>query len=123
MVLDPRQKYKYFFDHWPKIYHVGVKRKTETMYKEFGIDDDVAASSSMANSQHSKKRKADNGDDDDDDFDIIAHQFGKNDIVQDKLERYLKALLLPVSTQEALSFDLIVWWMMQVPHLRYLRWL
>ena len=50
MVLDPRQKYKYFFDHWQRIYHAGVKRKTETMYKEFRIDDDVAASSSMRNS-------------------------------------------------------------------------
>ena len=110
IVLDPRQKYKYFFDHWPKIYHAGVKRKTETMYKEFCIDDNVAASSSIANSQHSKKRKADNGDDDDDDFDIIAHRFGRNNIVQDELERYLKASLLPVSTQEALSFNLIAWW-------------
>ena len=46
-------------------------------------------------------------DDDDDDFDIIAHRFGKNDIVQNEFERYLKAPPLPVSTQEVLSFDLI----------------
>ena len=63
-----------------------MKRKTETMYKEFHINDDAATSSSVANSRQSKKRKADNGDDDDDDFDIIAHRFGKNDIVQDELE-------------------------------------
>jgi len=106
MVLDPRQKYRYFFDHWQKIYHAGVKRKTKTMYKEFRTDGDVAASSSMTNSQQSKKRKVDN-DDDDDDFDMIAHRFGKNDIVQEELERYLKAPSLLVSTQESLSFDLI----------------
>ena len=109
MVLDPRQKYKYFFDHWQRIYHAEVKRKTETMYKEFRIDDDVAATSSMTDSQQSKKRKADD-DDDDDDFDIIVHRFGKNDLVQDELERYMKAPPLPVSSQEALSFDLIAWW-------------
>jgi hypothetical protein len=87
-----------------------VKRKTETMYKEFHIDD--ATSSSMRDSRPSKKRKVDNDDDDDDDdnFDIIAHRFEKYDIVQDELERYLKAPPLPVSTQEALSFDLIAWW-------------
>ena len=109
MVLDPRQKYKYFFDHWPRKYHAGVKRKTETMYKEFRIDDDAATSMSMVDSQQSKKRKADD-DDDDDDFDIIAHRFGKNNVVQDELEQYLKVPPLPVSTEEALSFDLIGWW-------------
>jgi hypothetical protein len=72
MVLDLRQKYKYFFDHWQRIYHAGVKRKTETMYKEFRIDDDVAALLSMSDFRRSKKRKVDN-DDDDDDYDIIAH--------------------------------------------------
>src|SRR5947207_1346553 len=107
MVLDPRQKYRYFFDHWPRKYHAGVKRKTETMYKEFRSDDDAATSSSMIESQQGKKRKAD---DDDDEFDIIAHRFGKSDVAQDELERYLKAPPLPVSTQEALSFDLIAWW-------------
>jgi hypothetical protein len=103
MVLDPRQTYKYLFDHWQRIYYAGVKKKTETMYKEFRIDNDVAASLSMANSRQSRKRKVDKSDDDDDDddnFDIIAHRFGKNDIVQDELERYLKAPTLPVSTQE-----------------------
>jgi len=59
MVLDPRQKYKYFFDHWQRIYYTGVKRKTETMYKEFCINDNVAASSSMADSRQSKRRKED----------------------------------------------------------------
>ena len=110
MVLDPRQKYKYFFDHWQRIYHAGVRRKTETMYKEFRIDDDAATSSSIVDSRQSKKRKVNSDDNDNDDFDIIAHRFGKNDIVQDELERYLKAPPLPVSTQEALSFDLIAWW-------------
>ena len=68
MVLDPRQKYKYFFQHWQKKHHAGVKRKTETMYKEFRIDNNVAA---IHDSQQSNKRKAE-----DDDFDIIAHRFG-----------------------------------------------
>jgi len=85
MVLDPRQKYKYFFDNWDKKHHAGMKRKTEIMYKEFHIDDDVTASSSMVDSQQSKKRKADDNDDDDF-FDIIAHRFGKNEIVQNELE-------------------------------------
>src|SRR5436190_16877886 len=70
MVLNPRQKYKYFFDHWERKYHAGVKKKTKAMYKEFQIDSDVAASSSIVNSQQSKKRKAD---DENDYFDIIAH--------------------------------------------------
>src|SRR5437667_3662088 len=107
MVLDPRQKYKYFFDHWERKYYAGVKKKTETMYKEFRIDSDVAASLSTVDSRQSKKRKAD---DDDDYFDIIAHRFGKSEVVEDELERYLKAPPLAVSTQEALSFDLIAWW-------------
>src|SRR5579859_1375816 len=51
MVLDPRQKYKYFFDNWDKKHHAGMKRKTETMYKEFRIDNNGAASSSMLDSQ------------------------------------------------------------------------
>src|SRR6266480_6583463 len=64
MVLDPRQKYKYFFHHWNKKHHHGVKRKTEAMYKEFRVDDDAGTSSSTVDSQQSnKKRKVD------DDFD------------------------------------------------------
>ena len=51
MVLDPRQKYKYFFDNWDKKHHAGMKRKTEMMYKEFRIDNNGAASSSMLDSQ------------------------------------------------------------------------
>ena len=42
------------------------------------------------------------------DFDIIAYRFGRNEVGQDELERYLKASSLAVSTQEDnLSFDLI----------------
>ena len=62
---------------------------------------------STVDSRQSKKRKAD---DDDDYFYIIAHRFGKSEVVQDELERYLKAPPPAVSTQEALSFDLIAWW-------------
>jgi len=108
IVLGPRQKYRYFFDNWQRKHHAGVKSKTETMYKEFRIDDDAATSSSMVDSGQSKKRKADG---DDDDFDIIAHRFGKDEVIQDELERYLKSPQLSVSTKEAnLSFDLIAWW-------------
>ena len=86
-----------------------MKKKTETMYKEFRIDNDMAASSSMRDSQQSRKRRME--DEDEDDFDIIAHRFGKNEVVQDELEQYLKAVPLVTSNQEAdLSFDLIAWW-------------
>ena len=106
MVLDPRQKYKYFFQHWQKKHHAGVKRKTETMYKEFRIDNNVAVLLSTRDSQQSNKRKAD-----DDDFDIIAHRFGKDEVVQDELERYLNSPKVTLPTQEDnLSFDLIAWW-------------
>ena len=44
MVLDPRQKYRYFFDNWERKYHAGIKKKIETMYKEFYIDDNAATS-------------------------------------------------------------------------------
>ena len=57
---------------------------------------------STVDSRQSKKRKAD---DDDDYFDIIAHRFGKSEVVQDELERYLKAPPPALSTQEALSFE------------------
>src|SRR5204863_9992989 len=106
MVLDPRQKYKYFFQHWPKRHHAGVKRKAETMYKEFRIDNNVAAMLSTRDSQQSNKRKAD-----DDDFDIIAYRFDKNEVVQDELEQYLNSPKVTLPTQEDnLSFDLLAWW-------------
>ena len=106
MVLDPRQKYKYFFDHWERKHHPGMKKKTETMYKEFRIDDDTATLSSMEDSRQNNNRKAE-----DDNFDIIAHRFGKNEVVRDELKQYLKVPPLAVLIQEAnLSFDLIAWW-------------
>ena len=106
MVLDPRQKYRYFEEHSNAVHLPDMYKKTQTMYKEFRIDNDVTASSSMTDSRQSNKRKV-NDDDDDDDFDIITHRFEKNDVIQNELERYLKTSPLPVSTQEALSFDLI----------------
>ncbi len=107
MVLDPRQKYKYFEDHWDEIHQEGVYQKTQALYKEFCIGDDVVATSSIMDSRQSKKRKTN----DDDDFDIIVYRFGRNEVGQDELERYLKAPPLAVSTQEDnLSFNLIAWW-------------
>ena len=35
----------------------------------------------------------------------LAHRFGKSEVVQDELERYLKAPPPALSTQEALSFE------------------
>src|SRR6266516_5954436 len=85
-----------------------MRKKVEMMYEEFRIDDDVAASLPMVDSQQSKKRKAE---DNDDDFDIIGHPFGKDEVVQDELESYLKSPPLTLSTKEVnLSFDLIAWW-------------
>ena len=108
MVLDPRQKYQYFFDNWQRKHHAGVKRKTETLYKEFLINDDVAASSSIVGSGQSKKRKAEDEEEEDDDFDIIGYRFGKDGIIQDELERYLKSPPLRLPTKEAnLSFNII----------------
>ena len=108
MVLDPRQKYKYFEIHWNEEHHKGVYQKTQALYKEFRIDDDVPASSSTVDSQQSNKRKAE---DDDFDFDIIAHRFGKDEVVQDELQRYLNSSKVTLATKEDnLSFDLIAWW-------------
>ena len=85
-----------------------MRKKVEMMYEEFRIDDDVAASLPMVDSQQSKKRKAE---DNDDDFDIITHRFGKDEVVQDELESYLKSPPLTLLTKEVnLSFDLIAWW-------------
>ena len=108
MVLDPRQKYKYFFENWKKKYHAGMKRKMEAMYKEFHINDNAGTLSSTVDSRQSKKRKAD--DDDDDDFNIRAHRFGWKEAIQDELERYLKAPPLDVLDDDDDSFDLIEWW-------------
>ena len=106
MVLDPRQKYKYFFQHWDTKHHPEVKRKTETMYKEFRLDDDAGTSSATVDSQQSnKKRKVD------DDFDILGHRFGKEEDVQDELERYVTSSKLTLSIQEAnWTFNIISWW-------------
>jgi hypothetical protein len=105
MVLDPRQKYKYFIHHWDKKHLPGVKRKTEAMYKEFRLDDDAGTSSSTLHSQQSNKRKVD------DDFDILGHRFGKEEDIQDELERYLTSSKLTLPTQEAnWTFDIMAWW-------------
>lgn len=80
MVLDLRQKYKYFEEHWNAVHLPSMYKKTQTMFEEFRIDDDVAASSSIVDSQQSHKRKAEK-----DDFDILGYRFGKED-VRDELE-------------------------------------
>jgi len=104
MVLDPRQKYTYFEEHWDAVHLPGVYKKTQTMYKEFCIDNDVAASSSTVDSQQkqSHKRKVE-----EDYFDILGYRFGKED-VRDELERYLTASKVTLSSPEAnWCFDII----------------
>ena len=39
MVLDPHQKYFYFYTHWDEEHHDRVKQKTQALYNEFRIDD------------------------------------------------------------------------------------
>lgn len=72
MVLDLRQKYRYFKEHWNTEYLLSIYKKTETMYKEFHINNDMAALLSTLGSQESykksHKRKAG-----DNDFDILGY--------------------------------------------------
>lgn len=104
MVLDPRQKYFYFYTHWNKEHHNGVKKKTQALYKEFRVDEDAGTSSSTDSQQSAKKRKVD-------DFDINAFRFGGSEVVQDELERYLNTPKLVLQSEEAnLSFDVVAWW-------------
>ena len=49
-VLDPRNKYQYFYDKWDKKHWPGMKQKTESMFEEFRISDDVAASRDISES-------------------------------------------------------------------------
>jgi len=108
MVLDPRQKFKYFEHHWNEEHHEGVMQKTKALYEEFRINDDAGTSSSMSNTQQSNKRKAA---DDDDDFDIMEFRFGTGEEIQDELERYLNDPKLTLVGHEAnWTFDLMAWW-------------
>jgi hAT family C-terminal dimerisation region len=104
MTLDPRQKHYYFYTHWDKVHHNGVKKKTQALYREFRVED--AGTSLSTDSQPStKKRKVD-------DFDINAFRFGGGGgDVQDELERYLKTPKEVLPTDEANSaFDVLAWW-------------
>jgi len=59
----------------------------------------------MLNSQQSNKRKANEGDDFD--FDIMGLRFGREEEVQDELQRYLSD---PKATSSTQAFDVIAWW-------------
>ena len=98
MVLDSRQKYKYFFTHWDEEHHEGVKEKTQALYNEFrNVVNDV----SMNSQQNVKKRKVD-------DFDINDFRFEVNEDVQDELKWYLNLSKLTLFTQKAnWSFDIM----------------
>ena len=50
MILNSKQKYKYFFHHWNKKHHAKIKKKTEAMYKEFCFNNNVAALLSIIDS-------------------------------------------------------------------------
>ena len=49
-VLDPRNKYQYFYDKWNKKHWAGMRRKAESMFEEFRISDDMATSLDISES-------------------------------------------------------------------------
>ena len=104
MVLDPRQKYKYFYRHWFKKYLPGMKAKVEAMFEEFRINDNTATSSLIAESQsQSNKRRKLEG------FDINNFHFGHQNVQKSELKRYLKAPVLSLLNDENDLFDVMEW--------------
>jgi len=106
MALDPRQKYKYFYRHWPKKYWAEMRAKVEGMYEEFRINDDDAAtspSSAKSQSQSVKRRKIN-------DFNIRDFRFEHENVRESELKRYLKASCLKLgSDEENDTFDILEW--------------
>jgi hypothetical protein len=85
--LDPRNKHQYFIQKWERRHMVGVRQKTEEMFREFELvyeaEEGVMSSES---------------DDDDldlhDDFDINTWRFGGGGILREnELQRYLESPL------------------------------
>jgi hypothetical protein len=85
MTLDPRQKHYYFYTHWDKVHHNGVKKKTQALYKEFRVE---GAGASLSTDSQSSVKKS---------------RMNWNDILKTPKE------ILP--TDEANSaFDVLAWW-------------
>ena len=105
-VLDPRNKYQYFYDKWNRKHWAGMKQKTESMFEEFRISDDVAAPLDISESPMS-----DSDLDLFNDFDISRWRFGNGEQSESELERYLKSPLMVLPGKEAnKSFDVLEWW-------------
>jgi len=83
-----------------------MKKKTESMFEEFRIFEDVAASLDISESPIS--------DSDLDlfkDFDISRWRFGNGEQTESELERYLKSPLMVLQGKVAnKSFDVLEWW-------------
>jgi hypothetical protein len=105
-VFDPRNKYQYFYDKWEKKHWTGMKRKTESMFEEFRISDDVVGSldipeSSMSDSELDLLE----------DFDISRWRFGNGEQSESELEPYLKSPLMVLHGAMAnKTFDVLDWW-------------
>jgi hAT family C-terminal dimerisation region len=105
-VLDPRNKYQYFYDKWNKKHWAGMRRKTESMFEEFRTSDDVAASADISESSMS-----DSNLDLLEEFDISRWRFGNGEQSESELERYLKSPLMVLPGKEAnASFNVLEWW-------------
>jgi hypothetical protein len=88
-VLDPRNKYQYFYDKWNKKHWMGIKRKTESMFEEFRISNDMTTPLDISESPMS-----DSDLDLFNDFDISRWRFGNGEQSESELERYLKSPLM-----------------------------
>jgi hypothetical protein len=109
IVLDPRQKYQYFYRQWNKSFHQAMKDKMESMFREFESSKDVAASSeksqpSASSQKYTQKLMIP-------DWDIDVWRFGEGEKDESELDRYLKAPLLVLKDQDANDqFDPLEWW-------------
>lgn len=105
-VLDPRNKYQYFYDRWDRKHWAGMKQKTESMFEEFKISGDVAPSVDIPESSMS-----DSDLDLIEDFDISRWRFGNGEQIESELERYLKSPLMVLhGTMANKTFDVLAWW-------------
>ena len=99
IVLDPRQKYQYFYRQWDKSFHQGMKDKMESMFREFEASNDAVTSSE--NSQSSTSSPKPTRKFMMPDWDIDVWRFGEEEKAESELDRYLKAPLLVLKGQDA----------------------
>ena len=110
-VLDPRNKYEYFYSKWNKKHWPDMRRKTESMFAEFSAklsDENVAASSLDILSPASESSDLDLLED----FAINQWRFGGRTVPKEnELERYLKSPLMILEGKRANdNFDCLAWW-------------